>query len=92
MALSSERLAKTPDVDIICRAHLHSYLHLEMLKKHMVWNPCWEGPRLNTYSMGSYHRYQSDIGVVKIGVSDDEINITPFLYSLTHERRNIKVL
>lgn len=92
LALSSERLKKTPDADIICRAHQHSYLHLESLGKHMIWNPCWEGPRLNTYSMGNYHRYQSDIGVVKIEISDDEINVIPFLYTLTHERKNIRIL
>ena len=92
LALSSERLEKTPDVDIICRAHQHSYLHLELLGKHMIWNPCWEGTRLNTYSMGNYHRYQSDIGVVKIEVSDDIINVIPFIYKLKHERLNIKVI
>lgn len=75
-----------------CRAHQHSYLHLEQLGKHMIWNPCFEGPRLNTYSMGSYARWQPEIGVVKIGVTDDAINVTPFLYSLKHERKNIKVI
>lgn len=92
LALSSERLAKTPDVDIICRAHHHSYLHLEMLGKHMIWNPCWEGPRLNTYSMANYHRWQPDMGVTMIEISEDEINVKPFLYPLKHERNNIKVI
>ena len=75
-----------------CRAHHHSFLHLEMLGKHIIWNPCWEGPRLNTYSMNHYHRWQPDIGVTMIEISEDEINIKPFLYQLEHERKNIKVI
>ena len=92
MALSSERLAKTPDVDIICRAHHHSYLHLEMLGKHMIWNPAWEGPRLNTYSMANYHRWQPDLGVTMIEISEDKIDVNPFLYPLKYELKNIKVI
>lgn len=92
LALSSERLEKIPDVNVICRAHHHSYLHLEMDEKHMIWCPCFEGPRLNTYSMGHYFSWVPDIGVVKIGVSEDEIKIHPFLYKLRHERQNIKVI
>ena len=92
LALSAEKLEKIPDADLICRAHHHSYLHLEMQGKHMVWNGCFEGPRLNTYSMANYARWQPDIGVTKIEVSDDEIRVIPFLYPLKHERKNIKVI
>lgn len=92
LALSSERLEKIPNVNVICRAHFHSYLHLEMLEKHMIWSPCFEGPRLNTYSMGEFFRFQPDIGVVKIEISDDTINVIPFIYKLTYGRKNIKVI
>jgi len=92
LALSSERLEKIPNVDVICRAHFHSYLHLEMLRKDMIWSPCWEGARLNTYSMGEFFRFQPDIGVVKIEVSDDEVNVKPFLYQLKYGRKNIRVI
>jgi len=91
-ALSSERLMKVPEAHILIRAHHHTYAHFEMLGKHIVWNPSWEGPRLNSYSAPHYYRFQPDIGCTKIEISEDEINVKPFLYQIEYERKNIKVI
>lgn len=83
-SLVSTTLQKIPEAQIICRAHHHTYAHLDLMKKHYLINPCWEGARLDTYSAPHYFRFQPDIGATLIKIRGNEIMIKPFLYDLEY--------
>ena len=88
-SLMSTVLKKIPDVQIICRAHHHTYAYMNLAGRHFVLNPCWEGARLDLYSAPHYFRFQPDIGVTLISIHGDEITIKPFLYELKHETESM---
>ena len=92
LSIMSAKLEKTPDIDILVRGHFHEYAHLEMLNRHFVLNPAWEGTRQNLHSASGYLRFLPTLGVTIISIDDDEIDVTPFLYPIVHERKNIKVI
>lgn len=85
-ALASSALKKIPDVQIVCRAHHHTYAYMNIIGKHFIINPCWEGARRDTYSSPHYFRFQPDIGVTLITIHGDDVMVKPFLYNLNYEK------
>lgn len=92
LSIMSAKLEKTPNIDILIRGHFHEYAHLEMLNKHFILNPCWEGARRNLHSAPNYLRFQSTIGCVKLEISDDDVIVNPYIYPISYERKNIKLI
>ena len=88
-SLIAYSLDKIPDVQVICRAHHHTYAILHTMGKHFVLNPCWEGARLDSHSAPHYFRYQPDIGSVMIEIEGDEVNLFPYLYTIKNEGKSI---
>lgn len=81
----SEQLMKikSPDVakaHILIRGHYLTYAHHEIPGKHIIWNPGFVGSISNLHSIAYYFRNQPDIGVVKLEITEDDINVIPYLY------------
>lgn len=92
LSIMSAKLEKTPEIDILIRGHFHEYAYLEMLNKHFILNPAWEGTRLNLHSSPNYLRFQPTIGCVKLEIDNDIVNVIPFIYPIKHELKNIRVI
>lgn len=79
--LQAEAQGKLDKIDIIARAHWHTWIHLDAHGKHGIQVPCWcawipEGPYLR-----SYGRMQPDIGGALLLIDqEDRIWIEDFRY------------
>jgi len=92
LSIMSAKLEKTPNIDILIRGHFHEYAHLEMLNRHFILNPAWEGTRHNLHSASNYLRFQPSTGCVKLEIDEESINVKPYLYPLKSESKNIKII
>jgi hypothetical protein len=87
----TEALCKTVHADVILRAHLHWYRHVDVEKKHIILCPAWQ---LITpwavKSMGYYGAaWKSSLGAVLISITGesgvDGLRVRPYLFTLPHE-------
>lgn len=82
---------KVPKADLIARADVHYFIHVEHESKHAVINPCWE---LQTPFMRkkSQYRMLPDLGSVVIRVwkeaplGGDRISVYKFIYPLPQRK------
>lgn len=82
----SERLSKTPNVDIIALAHFHVYKRLDTGNKIIFTNPGFEAPRINIYSSPNWFKLLPDYGAIKLTINEKYIKVEPLLYDINLSR------
>ena len=83
--LASQAVGKIPKVDIICRGHLHYFLHLHLTSQHILQLPCWLAYEPNKIMLKSYGKMQPDIGAVILFIDEaDRIDVHHYVYPTPH--------
>jgi hypothetical protein len=81
----AESIGKIPKIDVLVKAHWHSFIHLHQKGKHSIQLPCWQIFTPWKGSLLSYGKMQPDIGGVITVLDDkDRLRVWHFLYDLPH--------
>jgi len=68
----AEAEGKLHHYDYICRAHLHTFFHLDISDQHIIQVPCWQAYYTIRGSTRLYGRMQPDIGGVLLFIDNKD--------------------
>lgn len=79
--LSAEALGKIPfHIDMLIRGHWHQFIHIHVLKQHLVQLPCWAAFTPWQGAMKSYGKFQPDIGACILFLDkEDRMIVHPYI-------------